>query len=245
MNSESKTPTAVPLIQLDHIGVRYGSALALREINLSIAPGSIVGVVGPNGVGKTTLLRVMSGLLRPSQGRILWKGEDLGRFSPHSAVRKGIAHVPEGRRLIAELEVIDNLHLGAVAAGLSPKHGVDKVIEMFPAVERLLNRKAGQLSGGEQQMVAVGRGLMSKPELLLIDELSLGLAPKITVELFEALRTLARTTGLTLLLVDQSVRLLNKYVDDLWALSHGQLVPVDRTAGITSLDSYIAEGTTE
>jgi branched-chain amino acid transport system ATP-binding protein len=206
------------LLELDDVEVRYGSALALQHVDLVVEQAGLVGIVGPNGAGKTTLLRTISGSIRPTAGRIRWRGEDVKRATPHAMVRRGVAHVPEGRRLIAELDVVENLRVGAIAAGRPARSGIDEVVALFPALERLLERRAGGLSGGEQQMVAIGRGLMAKPELLLVDELSLGLAPKITVELLVALVSLAERGDLAIVLVDQNVRLLKRHIADLRAV---------------------------
>jgi branched-chain amino acid transport system ATP-binding protein len=229
------------VIGVEHLEVRYGDALALSDVSFELGRGSVTGIVGPNGSGKTTLLRALSGALRPTKGRIVWKGEPLGKVSLHGMVAKGIVHVPEGRRLITDLSVRDNLKLGAVGAGLPPGGGMERVLELFPPVVRLLERQAGQLSGGEQQMVAIGRGLMAEPELMMIDELSLGLAPKITVELLDSLKKLSRDTSLTILLVDQNARLLSKYVTDLLAVSHGKLKTVDQATLGTTMDAYVSE----
>lgn len=229
------------LLEVSGLDVRYGTALALRNVSLAVAEGSIVGIVGPNGAGKSTLLRTIGGLVRPAGGRIIWAGEPIERSSPYGVVTRGIAHVPEGRRLIAELSVRDNLRLGAVAAGRAAR-GIDHVIAIFPAVERLLERRAGQLSGGEQQMVAIGRGLMAEPRFMMIDELSLGLAPKITKELLQALAGLSASTGLSLLLVDQNVRLLRKYAGAMMVMSHGGIAPLAADADDASLDAYVTEG---
>jgi branched-chain amino acid transport system ATP-binding protein len=227
------------LLQVEGLEVRYGTALALRGVNFSIASGAIVGIVGPNGAGKSTLLRTIGGLVRPTAGRILWQGAVVERTSPTNVAALGIAHVPEGRRLIADLSVRDNLRLGAVAAG-RVADDMGRVIQIFPAVERLLERRGGQLSGGEQQMVAIGRGLMAQPKLMMIDELSLGLAPKITKQLLSALSRLSSENGLTFLLVDQNVRLLQRHANTMLTMSHGSITTFASGTEHASLDAYVA-----
>jgi branched-chain amino acid transport system ATP-binding protein len=229
------------LLRAEGLEVRYGAALALHDVSLSANAGRVLAVVGPNGAGKTTLLKVLSGLLNPVAGHLEWLDQRIMRNSPHAMVRRGVSHVPEGRRLIADLDVADNLRLGAVAAGLPIGDGIERVVGVFPALKRLMDRTAGQLSGGEQQMVAIGRGLMASPKLLLVDELSLGLAPKITVELLEALAGLAKSDGLGLVLVDQNLRLLRRFADDFFAVHRGTLVELDREADIETLEAYGTE----
>jgi branched-chain amino acid transport system ATP-binding protein len=226
------------LLRAEGIEVRYGSALALHDVSLNTKAGKVLAVFGPNGAGKTTLLKALSGLLNPVAGRLEWLDQRIVRNSPHAMVRRGVSHVPEGRRLIADLDVVDNLRIGAVAAGLPIGDGIERVVAVFPALERLMDRTAGQLSGGEQQMVAIGRGLMTRPKLLLVDELSLGLAPKITVELLEALVGLAESEGLGLVLVDQNVRLLRRFADDMFAVNQGTLLELDPDADIETLEAY-------
>jgi branched-chain amino acid transport system ATP-binding protein len=232
----------VELLAASDLEVRYGKALALHHVSITLGSGRVVAVVGPNGAGKTTLLRALSGSVAPTAGRLTWLGQPVGRTNPHAMVRKGVSHVPEGRRLIADLDVADNLRLGAVAAGHPVDDGVERVLGVFPALRRLLSRQAGGLSGGEQQMVAVGRGLMARPRVLLVDELSLGLAPKITVELLEALAGLVRSEGLGLGLVDQNVRLLRRYADAMFAVARNTVVELDPSADVSSLEAFGAEG---
>ncbi len=186
----------------------YGAAPVLVEVDLDIPPASIVAVVGANGAGKTTLLRTLSGVVRPSAGSISWDGSDLRAVRTEDLVRHGIAHVPEGRGVITELTVEENLRLGHVwrRDKADAKAATDEVYALFEPLARRRRHPGHQLSGGERQMLALGRALVARPRLLLLDEPSLGLAPKVTAEIMTLLRRLCDDTGLSVLLVEQNVR---------------------------------------
>jgi len=194
------------LLEVSNLAIGYGDVQVVWKVDLSIARGVIVALVGSNGAGKTTILRALSGLVKPSSGRIVFAGEDLAGASPDVFVSRRLIHVPEGRRLFASLSVLDNLHLGAYRRtdrGAIARD-IERMFELFPRLRERRRQDASTLSGGEQQMCALARGLMASPDLLLIDELSLGLAPKIVDELVEALRRV-NAEGTSLLIVEQDV----------------------------------------
>jgi branched-chain amino acid transport system ATP-binding protein len=196
------------LLEVDGLVAGYGGAPVLREVALSVPRATIAAVLGANGAGKTTLLRTLSGLVRPTAGRIGYDGGDLSGVPVEHLVRLGIAHVPEGRGVIAELTVEENLKLGALWRGdrADARRALAEVYELFPALARRRGNAGHQLSGGERQMLALGRALMARPTLLLLDEPSLGLAPKVVAQIMALLRKLRDSTGLTVLLVEQNVR---------------------------------------
>src|SRR5438067_11338452 len=183
----------------------YGPVHVLWDVNLQVADGEIVALIGGNGAGKTTLLKVISGILRPASGRVTWNGREIAGLPPERVLRAGIAHVPEGRRLFAGLTVRENLLVGAYhRRDREVQADLVRVIELFPRLAQLLPEVAGRLSGGEQRMCALGRGLMSRPSLIMIDELSLGLAPNLAEHLLVRLQDIARS-GTSVLLVEQDV----------------------------------------
>jgi len=193
------------LLELDRVEARYGPVQALRGVSLEVAEGEIVAVLGANGAGKTTTLRAISGTVRRS-GSITLAGKPL-RGGPEGVARAGIAHVPEGRGTFTELTVLENLRLGAYTRRGSSQEDVDRIAEWFPWVVERGDQQAGTLSGGEQQMLALARALMSRPRLLLLDEPSLGLAPLIVREIFRIVRELNQRDGLTVLVVEQDARI--------------------------------------
>jgi len=197
---------AEPILAIEGLAAGYGDVRVLWDINLTVAAGEITCMVGSNGAGKTTLLRTISGLVPASAGRIVFAGEDITSFSADRVLGRGIAHVPEGRRLFRGLSVHDNLLLGAYLRHdtAEVKRDLDYVFTLFPILRQRRSQDATTLSGGEQQMCAIGRGIMSRPKLLMIDELSLGLAPRLVERLSEALTEISRN-GLTILLVEQDV----------------------------------------
>lgn len=194
------------MLQIDDLQVSYGQMPVLWGVNLSIDQGQIVALVGANGAGKTTLLKTVSGLLRLKAGAITFQGHRLDQASPRDIVRAGIVHVPEGRKLFPEMTVLDNLLMGAYlsAPGLRQKH-LEVVFQIFPKLKERQKQPAGTLSGGEQQMVAIGRGIMAEPKLLMLDEPSLGLAPLLVEEMFEVIEQINKS-GVTVLLVEQNTQ---------------------------------------
>ena len=201
----SVSPQAAPLLELRDLVVRYGSITALQSINISVHSGELVALLGSNGAGKSTTLRAASRLLPLAQGSIRWHGGDLGRVSTERTVKLGLSHCPEGRRVLGRQSVKDNLELGAWLrkdrAGI--KADIDRCYGLFPRLAERRNQLAGSLSGGEQQMLAIARSLMARPTLLMLDEPSLGLAPKLVAEVMTTLRQLNQD-GLTILLVEQN-----------------------------------------
>ena len=201
----SVSPPAAPLLELRDLVVRYGSITALQGINIAVHSGELVALLGSNGAGKSTTLRAASRLLPLAQGSIRWHGGDLGRVSTERTVKLGLSHCPEGRRVLGRQSVKDNLELGAWLrkdrAGI--KADIDRCYALFPRLAERPNQLAGSLSGGEQQMLAIARSLMARPTLLMLDEPSLGLAPKLVAEVMTTLRQLNQD-GLTILLVEQN-----------------------------------------
>jgi branched-chain amino acid transport system ATP-binding protein len=208
-----------PLLQLEDVHARYGEIRALHGISLSVEEGQIVSVLGPNGAGKTTTLRAISGTVRTS-GELLFDGKRIGR-APEATARLGIAHVPEGRGTFTELTVWENLRLGAYTAKRAPNF--DRVLSYFPWLAERRNQAAGTLSGGEQQMLALARALMSEPRLLLLDEPSLGLAPKVVREIFGIVQKLNDDDGLTVLVVEQNANIALDHADRAYVLEAGRV----------------------
>lgn len=195
------------MLRVQATSAQYGRARVLREVAFEVSEGQIVSVVGANGAGKTTLLKVISGMVRPTAGQIQFDGDNITALRSDEIVRRGIVHVPEGRRLFADMTVFENLLLGSThnAARARRADGIDHVFGLFPILRERQLQLAGTLSGGEQQMLAIARGLMSRPRLLMLDEPSLGLAPRIVTEILDVIRTLNQN-GLTVLLVEQNLK---------------------------------------
>jgi len=212
------------LLKIEGVTVQYGKAVALHEISMEVAEGSIVSLVGANGAGKTTLLRTLSGLIRSTSGEIWFNGEKINTTAPSDIVKLGIVHVPQGRRLFPFLTVMSNLKMGASLRRdkANIKRDMDMVFEHFPILYERRNQKAGTLSGGEQQMAAIGRGLMAAPKLLMMDEPSLGLAPRLIAELVPVIKTINQR-GISVLLVEQNVALALGVANRGYALQVGRI----------------------
>jgi branched-chain amino acid transport system ATP-binding protein len=212
------------LLTLTAVDAGYDGFQALFGVSLEIAAGEAVAVIGPNGAGKTTLMRVISGLIRPTAGAIRMAGTEVLATPAHRILALGIAHVPENRRLFARMTVEDNLRMGAYVAAARPKfrQRLDFVYELFPRMSERRHQFAGTMSGGEQQMCAIGRALMSDPRLLLLDEPSAGLAPVIVQQVFELVRRI-RASGLTVLIVEQNIRQVLRVVDRAYLLEAGSI----------------------
>jgi len=212
------------LLQVESLEAGYDEVQVLWGISLGAASGRLTTIVGANGVGKTTTLRAVVGSISPWSGRILFKGEDVTRLAPHAKAARGLVLVPEGRQLYNAMSVEENLEMGAFSRRASRKFAgsLDQVYTLFPRLKERRRQRAGTFSGGEQQMLAIARGLMSDPEILIIDELSLGLAPVVVQQLFSTLQTL-KSHGVTILLVEQNVHLAFALSDYAYVISEGRL----------------------
>ena len=223
------------MLRIDGLHVHYGAIHAVKGVTLSVRDGTITTLIGSNGAGKSTILRTISGLVRASEGRIEFDGVDLTRAAPHEMVRRGVVQVPEGRLIFANLTVRDNLELGAY---LRRDHGgirndIERVFTLFPRLKERSRQFGGTLSGGEQQMLAVGRGMMGKPRILLMDEPSLGLAPMLVKQIFETIVEINRA-GTSILLVEQNAHMALKIANDAHVLETGRIVASGPAASLAS-----------
>jgi branched-chain amino acid transport system ATP-binding protein len=216
------------LLELENVHAYYGNIHALKGVSLNIDKGEIVTLIGANGAGKSTTLRATSGLLRPREGSIRLEEEDLTRFPPHEIVTKGVVQVPEGRRVFGRLTVMENLEMGAFAITDRGRisANMERVFTLFPRLKERRNQVAGTLSGGEQQMLSTGRALMSSPRILLMDEPSMGLAPVLVDNIFDAIREL-HSGGTTILLVEQNARMALQVSSRGYVLQSGSIVLSD------------------
>ncbi|WP_218668940.1 ABC transporter ATP-binding protein [Variovorax sp. KK3] len=213
------------MLEIRDLEVAYGAARALWGVSLDLHAGELLCVVGPNGAGKTTLIGAIAGMLRAKAGRIVLDGRDLTQLPAHRFCEAGIALVPEGRRLFAGMSVLENLELGSFTAQAKARRRqtLDQVIELFPVIEEKLASPAGELSGGQQQMVAIARALMARPRLLLLDEPSLGLSPRIVNDMFAAIRRI-NAEGMSVLLVEQNVAMAMEVSQRAYVLEEGRVV---------------------
>ena len=212
------------ILEIHDVNAGYGEVQILWETSLTLDEGKLTSLVGTNGAGKTTLLRTVMGLNRPWKGSVWFNGEDVTRLSPHAKAERGLVLVPEGRQLFTNMSVAENLEMGASPKRARPhaRRNLERVFEMFPRLQERRGQMAGTLSGGEQQMLAVARGLMAEPIVLMLDELSLGLAPVLVLDLFETLSQL-REAGLTTLLVEQNVQMALVVSDYTYVLAQGRI----------------------
>ncbi|MEM1994088.1 MAG: ABC transporter ATP-binding protein [Nitrososphaerales archaeon] len=213
------------MLKVEGLTVYYGKALALNNVSLHIDKGELVALIGPNGAGKTTLLKTISGLVKPTEGQVLFNGKDLTGMKPNKIAKYGLAHCPEHRRLAPDMTVLENLELGAYLRRDkdSIKEDLEYVFQLFPVLKERCNQKAGTMSGGEQQMLAIGRSLMARPQLLLLDEPLLGLSPIMKGRILSAIKTI-RSRGVTTFLVEQDARSALKIVDRVYVLENGAIV---------------------
>jgi len=228
------------MLAVDRLTVAYGPVTALDDVNLTVAEGGITAVLGANGAGKSSLLRTINGLVRPKAGTVSLAGEEITRVAVEDVVRRGLAHVPEGRGVIVELTVEENLRLGGLVrrGGGDLDEAADRVYTLFPPLAERRKRLAQTLSGGERQMLAIGRALMSRPRVLLLDEPSLGLAPRITAEIMGVVRGLREAENLTVLLVEQNARSALSIADRAVVLNVGRVV-ADAAASELAADASL------
>ena len=219
---------AMAMLEVNDIKVYYGMIQAIKGVSFHVDEGEVIALIGANGAGKTTILHTVSGLLTPKEGSITFEGQDLVKIPGHKIVSMGMAHVPEGRRVFAQLSVLQNLMMGAYTRKDKEEiaQTLETVFERFPRLKERQNQMAGTLSGGEQQMLAIGRALMSNPRLLLLDEPSLGLAPIIIQQIFDTIEQL-REQGMTIFLVEQNANQALKLADRGYVLENGHVVLSD------------------
>ncbi len=221
-----------PILQVSNIETYYGPIMAIRGVSLSVPEGRIVTVLGANGAGKTTILKTISGVMDPQKGTVTFEGREIQKRDPDWIMRQGIAHVPEGREVFPFLSVRENLEMGAYSRrdrGGIPQD-MEKVFDYFPVLRERSGQAAGMLSGGEQQMLAIGRALMSRPRLMLLDEPSLGLSPRLVSEIFAIIRRLNSEEGMTILLVEQNAHIALQTGDYGYVLEVGRIVMEDSCA---------------
>jgi branched-chain amino acid transport system ATP-binding protein len=213
------------MLQVDNLEVYYGKIYALKGVSLTVNEGELVALIGSNGAGKSTTLRTISGLLRPKQGTITYNGQRIDKIAPHQIVRLGLAHCPEGRHIFGRLTVNENLTLGAVTRTDRTRieNSREEVFDLFPRLKERSSQLASTLSGGEQQMLAIGRALMSQPKLLLLDEPSLGLAPMLVTQIFNIIQSIQQRGG-TILLVEQNARQALQIADRAYVMETGKII---------------------
>jgi branched-chain amino acid transport system ATP-binding protein len=229
------------MLKVEHLDAHYEDLQVLWDLSLEVNPGELVALIGSNGSGKTTLLRVITGLLRPTQGRLTYRGTLLNHLTPHEIVNLGISMVPEGRRIFPKMTVLANLEMGAFPdkAKKDKRDSLKRVYEIFPILGERSHQFAGSLSGGEQQMLAIGRALMSKNDLFLLDEMSLGLAPIIVQNIFEVVSQINKA-GISILLVEQNVPATLSIADRAYVLESGRIVKQDKAKTLLN-DPYVKE----
>jgi branched-chain amino acid transport system ATP-binding protein len=225
------------MLEVADLDVHYGAIHALKGIDIQVDEGQIVTLIGANGAGKSTTLRAISGMVRPTRGRIVFQGKDIGGHPPHTIVRRGIAQAPEGRGIFANLTVDDNLEIGAYAR--KDKDGIardrDRALALFPRLKERIKQSAGTLSGGEQQMLAIARALLARPKLLLLDEPSLGLAPQVVQTIFQIIRDI-NAGGTTILLVEQNAHMALQVAHHGYVLEVGEIAMADTAAKLAASD---------
>ena len=228
------------MLEVKDLAAAYSGIEALRGVSLHIEAGEMVALIGANGAGKSTLLNCLSGTVRPKRGSIRFEGGEIAGVKPHKVARQGLLHVPEGRQILVELTVEENLLLGELARGTrASNYGLPDVYKLFPILEERRQQKGGTLSGGQQQMLAIGRALMGGPRLLLLDEPSLGLSPLITDQVFSALQAL-NAAGLTILLVEQNAHRALQATSRAYLLEHGEMAFQGQSADLINDEKVIA-----
>jgi branched-chain amino acid transport system ATP-binding protein len=229
-----------PLLELQNVSVAYGAVQALRELSLHVEPGEVVALIGSNGAGKTTTLRTISRLIKPAAGEIRFEGESLLGVAPERLAGRGIGHVPEGRRVFGDLRVIENLLLGGFSRGRAAAQELESVFALFPMLRERQNQIARTLSGGQQQQLAIGRALMSRPRLLMLDEPSLGLAPLVSQTVFHLIERIRSESRTAIILVEQNARAALKIADRGYVLETGRVV-LEGTAAELRGSDLVAE----
>ncbi len=222
------------MLELKNLAVSYGAINALHGISLSVPAGSIVTLIGSNGAGKSTTLRAISGLVKPQSGEILYEGRNIAGLAPHEIVKRGLSQVPEGRMIFANLTVHENLMMGAYLQTdkAAIRHEMERVFATFPRLQEREKQVAGTLSGGEQQMLAIGRALMSRPKFLMLDEPSLGIAPLLVKTIFEKIVEINRERGITILLVEQNANRALEISQSGYVLETGRIILSDTSAAL-------------
>lgn len=223
------------MLKVENINVYYGQIHAIKDVSFEVKPGEIVSLIGANGAGKSTILKTISGLLRSKTGHIIFKGEDIGRTEAYKLVPKGLAHVPEGRRIFLQMTVKENLEMGAYTKGENMAEDIETVYKHFPRLKERQNQIAGTLSGGEQQMLAMGRAMMSHPDLLILDEPSMGLAPILVQGIFDIIKEFHKM-GTTILLVEQNAEMALSIADRAYVLESGRIVLTGTGAELKASD---------
>jgi len=221
-------------LNVSNLTVHHGAICAVNQVSLAVPTGKLAAIIGANGAGKTTLLRALSGLNHPTHGSVMWKGEKIVGMKPEVLVRRGISHVSEGKSVIPELTVRENLELGAIwrRNAKESKESIDQVVSIFPRLGERIQQRADTLSGGERQMLAIGRAIMSKPQLLLLDEPSLGLAPLVVEQIFQTIRDLTTSMNLTVLLVEQNAMGALRIADIGIVLNLGKVVAMNHAQAL-------------
>jgi branched-chain amino acid transport system ATP-binding protein len=221
-------------LNVSNLTVHHGAICAVNQVSLAVPTGKLAAIIGANGAGKTTLLRALSGLNHPTHGLVMWKGEKIVGLKPEVLVRRGISHVSEGKSVIPELTVRENLELGAIwrRNAKESKESIDQVVSIFPRLGERIQQRADTLSGGERQMLAIGRAIMSKPQLLLLDEPSLGLAPLVVEQIFQTIRDLTTSMNLTVLLVEQNAMGALRIADLGIVLNLGKVVAMNHAQAL-------------
>ena len=229
---------AEPILSVDNLTVSYGRVQAVRGVSFQAAPGSLVTLVGANGAGKSSVINAVSGMLRPRGGTITFEGRNITRTPSHKLVRQGVVQVPEGRQILATLTIAENLQLGGWHAGGAAKEAMDEVYDRFPVLAERRSSPAGSLSGGEQQMLAIARALVAAPRVMLMDEPSMGLAPKIVDEVFAVIEEI-RSSGTTVVLVEQNARRALRAADHGYVLQTGEIVHAGPAADLLADDRIV------
>ena len=224
------------MLKVENINVYYGQIHAIKDVSFEVKPGEIVSLIGANGAGKSTILKTISGLLRSKTGHITFKGEDISKTEAYKLVPKGLAHVPEGRRIFLQMTVKENLEMGAYTKGEDMDKDIESVYSHFPRLKERQNQIAGTLSGGEQQMLAMGRAMMSHPDLLILDEPSMGLAPILVQGIFDIIKEFHKM-GTTILLVEQNAEMALSIADRAYVLESGRIVLTGTGAELKASDA--------